>query len=200
MENTQIVTAGNMAASPGLLTVMFPDKEHAENAYNFLLEKGHAKEDITLVMSEGTRERYYPVATSYIKEVPTTDSTNIVLKDAAIGGAVGAGIVGAIAAVIAVGTTIMIPGMGFVIAGPLAAALTGAGAGGITGSIVGALVGAGIPESHANLYKEGIESGHILMSFHPQTNEDMAMLQRQWREQGGVVIAGAGNLPFAGSI
>lgn len=200
MEKQQTVNPGYVFNEPGLLTVMFPHKENAEAAYNFLLEKGHAKEDITLVMSEETRERYYPAQAGYVKEVPTTDSTNIVLKDAAIGGAVGAGIVGAIAAVVAVGTTIMIPGMGFVIAGPLAAALTGAGAGGITGSIVGALVGAGIPESHATLYKEGIESGHIMMSFHPQTNEDMALLQRQWRDQGGVVIAGAGHPPLAGTI
>jgi len=196
MENQQILQTGGLDTGRiPLLTVMFPDKESAESAYNFLLEKGHAKEDINLAMSHDTRERYYSA-----KEVPTTDSTNIVLKDAAIGGVVGASIVGIIAAVVAVGTTIMIPGMGFIIAGPIAAALTGAGAGGITGSVVGALVGAGIPESHAVLYKEGIEKGHIMMSFHPRTDEDMVMFGRQWREQGGVVVGGAGNMPYIGSI
>ncbi|GAA4465870.1 hypothetical protein GCM10023093_18810 [Nemorincola caseinilytica] len=196
MANDQIIREGGFNADRGLLTVMFPDKESAEKAFNFLLEKGHAREDITLAMSEETRTRYYPP----VKEVPTTDSTNIVLKDAAIGGAIGAGIVGAIAAVVAVGTTILIPGMGFIIAGPLAAGLTGAGAGGITGSIVGALVGAGIPESHAVIYKEGIESGRIIMSFHPRPDEDIAMLERHWKEQGGVVVSWPGNYPFVGAI
>lgn len=196
MENEKILETGELdTRREPLLTVMFPDKDSAECAYNFLLEKGHAKEDIHLAMSEDTRDRYFPM-----KEVKTTDSTNIVIKDAAIGGIIGAGIVGVIAAIVAVGTTIMIPGMGFVMAGPLAAAVAGAGAGGITGSIVGALIGAGIPESHAVLFKKGIEKGRIIMSFHPRRDEDMVLFGRQWREQGGVVIGGAGNMPYIGAM
>jgi hypothetical protein len=187
-------TGRSIYTDKGIVTVIFPDKEHAEQAYNFLLEKGYKKEDITLVMSEETRNKFYPMT-----EVDTTDSTSIVLKDAAIGGAVGAAIVGVIAAVVAVGTTIMIPGMGFIIAGPLAAALTGAGAGGITGSIVGALVGAGIPESHATLYKEGVENGSIIMSFHPEGNEDMAVLEQQWRGSSGIVITHPGSTGYIGA-
>lgn len=71
---------------------------------------------------------------------------------AGIGGAVGA----ALAAIAAVGTSLAIPGLGLVVAGPLAAALAGAGAGGATGGLLGALIGAGIPEHRAKVYDAGL--------------------------------------------
>ena len=49
-------------------------------------------------------------------------------------------------AVAAVGTTLLIPGLGIVVAGPLAAVIAGAGAGAATGGLIRALVGWNIPE------------------------------------------------------
>jgi len=73
-----------------------------------------------------------------------------------VGGAVGA----TLAAILAVGTSIVIPPLGaLVIAGPIAAALAGAGAGGATGGIIGALIGAGIPEHRARVYETGLQTG-----------------------------------------
>src|SRR5437879_5713335 len=51
-------------------------------------------------------------------------------------------------------TSIAIPGLGVIIAGPLAAGLAGAGAGALTGGLVGAFVGWGIPEEHAKQQRE----------------------------------------------
>ena len=56
-----------------------------------------------------------------------------------------------LAAVVAVGTPSLLPGINLVIAGPIAAALAGAGAGAVTGGVIGALVGVGIPEYRAGL-------------------------------------------------
>jgi hypothetical protein len=89
-------------------------------------------------------------------------------KGSAIGGTVGA-IAGAIAAV---GTSLIIPGLGIVIAGPIAAGLAGAGAGGITGGLLGALIGSGIPEARAKLYESGIKQGRIVMGVRPRYEED----------------------------
>ena len=57
------------------------------------------------------------------------------------------------------GTSLVIPGLGLIIAGPLAAGLAGAGAGGITGGLIGALVGSGIPEDRAKIYEDGKLNG-----------------------------------------
>ena len=66
-----------------------------------------------------------------------------------VGAAVGGGVGATLAAIFAVGSNVVVPGLGLVVAGPIAAALAGAGAGGATGGLVGALVGAGIPEERA---------------------------------------------------
>ena len=90
-----------------------------------------------------------------------------------------------LAGVAAVGTTLVLPGVGLVVAGPLAAALAGAGAGGITGGLIGALIGAGIPEERVKHYEEGIKNGGILMGVTPRSDEDVelhpAHLHRQRR-------------------
>ena len=89
---------------------------------------------------------------------------------------------GAIAAAIAaVGTTIAIPGLGLVLAGPIAAAIAGAGAGAATGGIVGALVGWNMPEERVKEYDEGIRNGGILMGVRPRNEEDANHLSTAWK-------------------
>jgi hypothetical protein len=162
-----------------MLTGMFGDRESTENAYNALHERGYAKDDINLLMSDETRNKYYS---------DKNDDSELGTKaaeSAGIGSAIG-GTVGAIVGVIAaIGTSVAIPGLGLVIAGPLAAGLAGAGAGGITGGIVGALVGAGIPEERAKMYESGIKDGHVVMGVEPRNDEDAEYLEQNWRTNRG---------------
>ncbi len=103
---------------------------------------------------------------------------------AGIGGAAG-GTVGAVLAVIAaVGTSIALPGIGLVIAGPIVAALAGAGAGGAAGGVVGALVGAGIPEHRAKVYDAGLRGGGILLGVESKSAEDADKLEKLLQDIG----------------
>jgi len=97
----------------------------------------------------------------------------------AVGGTLGA-IIGAVAAI---GTSVLIPGLGLVVAGPVAAALAGAGAGGATGGLIGALVGSGIPEEHAKVYDEGVRNGRIYMGVNARADEDAEYFEREWRDR-----------------
>ena len=111
----------------------------------------HAATTSTCVMSDDTRKRHFGGSAAGRE----TELGNKAAEGAGIGGAIG-GSLGAIAAAIAaVGTTIALPGLGLVIAGPLAAAIAGAGAGAATGGIVGALIGWGIPEERVKEYDAG---------------------------------------------
>jgi hypothetical protein len=92
----------------------------------------------------------------------------------AVGGAIGA----TAAAIAAIGTSLLIPGLGLVVAGPFAAALAGAGAGGITGGLVGGLVGMGIAESEAKEYEEKIKNGKIIVGAKPKNEEDYNYFQQ----------------------
>lgn len=164
-----------MASQKPLMTGLFPDRESAELGFNSLSERGYSKDDINVVMSDETKKKHFAA------EGTETELGNKAAEGAGVGGAVG-GTVGAIAAAIAaVGTTIAIPGLGLVLAGPIAAALAGAGAGAATGGIVGALVGWNMPEERVKQYDEGIRNGGILMGVHPKNDEDANHLSTAWR-------------------
>ncbi len=163
-----------MATDRQLMTGLFPDRDSAEQGYNALAERGYAKDDVNVVMSEDTKKRHFATAGE------ETELGNKAAEGAGIGGAIG-GTLGAIAAAVAaVGTTLVLPGLGLIIAGPLAAAVAGAGAGAASGGIIGALVGWGIPEERMKRYDDGIKNGGILMGVRPRNDEDAAYLEKSW--------------------
>lgn len=93
------------------------------------------------------------------------------LEKGGAGSAIG-GIIGALAAAIeAIGTTLVIPGAGLVLAGPIAAAFAGAGAGGA----IGALVGLGIPDEQAKQYENDIKAGGILIVLNTTPDKASAL-------------------------
>jgi hypothetical protein len=174
-------TRNRASADRPWVTGLFADPETAERGYRALIERGYVDKDINLMMSDDTRRRYFGSGEQ-------TEMGTKAAKGAGVGGAIG-GTVGALAAAVAaVGSSIAIPGLGLVIAGPLAAGLAGLGAGGATGGIVGALIGAGIPEERVKHYEKGIQSGGILMGVRPRSDEDAAYLEREWNTMGGTHI------------
>ena len=78
-----------------------------------------------------------------------------------------------------------LPGLGLVLAGPLAVALGAAGAAGLTVGLIGALSDWGIPEERAKQYEPGIRDGGILMGVRPRTDEDARHFKQQWEAIGG---------------
>ena len=169
-----------MATNDPMLTGLFRDRDSAERAYQSISDRGYSRDDVNVVMSDETRKRDFLSAGA-----PQTELGTKAAEGAGIGGAIG-GSLGAIAAAIAaVGTTIALPGLGLVIADPLAAAIAGAGAGAATGGIVGALIGWGIPEERVKQYDQGIREGGILMAVRPRSDEDAAHLEQSWRTNQG---------------
>jgi uncharacterized protein (TIGR02271 family) len=164
----------------GMLTGLFYDRDSAERAYQGLSDRGYTKDDINLVMSDETRKKLF-ANDGTVK----TELGNKAAEGAGIGGAVGGTIGAVLAAATAVGTTLVIPGLGLVVAGPLAAAAAGAGAGAATGGLVGALVGAGIPEERVKHYESGLKQGGILMGVKPRSEEDAAHFEQHWRSNKG---------------
>lgn len=160
-----------------MLTGMFEDRESVERAYSSMHDRGYTKDDINLVMSDETRKKHFSKGET---EVGTK-----AMEGAGTGSAIG-GTVGAIAgAIAAIGTSLLIPGLGLVIAGPLAAALAGAGAGAATGGLIGALVGSGMPEERARLYNDGVKDGKIVMGVNTRNDEDAKFFAEDWQKNKG---------------
>ncbi len=179
MATTATTSAG--AGDSRLVTGLFHDRESAENAYRSVSSRGYGKDDVNLVMSDETRARHF----AGDDRGGQTELGTKAAEGAGIGGAIGGGLGAVIAAVAAIGTNLVLPGAGLVIAGPLAAAVAGAGAGGAAGGIIGALIGWGIPEERVAHYEEGIKKGGILMAVRPKSDEDAAYFENDWRANRG---------------
>lgn len=169
----------------GMVTALFHDRDSAERAYQSVSSRGYGKDDVNLVMSDETRSKHFA------KDSGTTTVLGTkAAEGAGVGGAIGGTLGAIVAAVAAVGTSIAIPGLGLIIAGPLAAAIAGAGAGGAAGGLVGALIGWGIPEERVQRYESGIKNGGILMGVKARSRDDAKYFQTEWeRNQGSDVYA-----------
>src|SRR3990170_1047606 len=161
-----------------MLTGMFRDRESTEGAYRSLRDRGYSDDDINVLMSDETRDKYY-------KDRDTVLDDNKALEGAGTGGAIGGTLGAIIGGIAAIGTNVLLPGLGLVVWGPIAAALAGAGAGGLTGGLVGALIGSGIPEEHAAEYEQGIKNGGIVMGVKPRNEEDAKYFEEEFRRHNG---------------
>jgi hypothetical protein len=133
----------------------------AEAAVREISKWGYTRDDVSILMSDTTRNKEFGL-----------EAGSKAAEGASVGGAVGGAVGAVLAALAAVGTSIALPGLGLVIAGPIAAALAGAGAGGATGGLIGLLVGAGIPEHRAKVYDAGLREGGILVGVQAKSDED----------------------------
>jgi hypothetical protein len=172
-------TSGSTAKRSGMVTGLFRDRESAERAYGSIESRGYTKEDVNLVMSDETRKKHFAV------DNRETELGSKALEGAGTGAAIGGAVGATLAAIAAIGTTLALPGLGLLIAGPIAAALAGAGAGGATGGLIGALVGAGIPEETVKRYEDGIKKGGIMMGVTPRTAEDASYFEEDWKKNRG---------------
>jgi len=160
-----------------LITGLFDTEAAAENAVSQLKAMGYGSNEITIVM----RDRGAAATLA-------TDTGSRTLEGVGEGAVIG-GVIGAVlGGLLAIGS-VVIPGVGLIAAGPLAAMWAGAGMGGLAGSVIGWLVGAGIPEDVAPYYERGLAAGGVVVAVacHPG---DEARVQNVL-QGGAVAYAGA---------
>ncbi len=152
--------------SKNFVTGLFKTRAAAEAAVDAIIKRGYTRDDISVLMSDSTKDKEFAVQT----RSHAADGLGI---GGMIGGTVGA----VLAAMAAVGTSIAVPGLGLFVAGPIAAALAGAGAGGATGGLIGMLIGTGIPEHRAKVYDTGVRGGGILLGAQAKSNDEVDRLE-----------------------
>ena len=149
--------------------------EHVSGIFNSTAQLNQATDsldrmglgnDISLLMSEETRSYYGDTSKEEIRGVEGFEHTSKMPEGTATGGLTG-GILGAIIGGLTLVGSILIPGSGLLVAGPLVGAITGGAIGVATGGLLGALVGAGIPETEAKYYEESLKKeGNALLVAH----------------------------------
>jgi hypothetical protein len=152
--------------SKNFVTGFFKTRAAAEAAVDAIIKRGYTRDDISVLMSDSTQSKEFAV-----------QAKSHAADGLGIGGAIGGTVGAVLAAIVGVGTAIAVPGLGLVVAGPIAAALAGAGAGATTGGLIGLLVGTGIPEHRAKVYDSGVRGGGILLGVEAKTGEEVDKLE-----------------------
>ena len=165
-----------------MLTGLFRDRDSAERAYQSISDRGYSRDDVNVVMSDETRKRHFSGATATAAKPSSAPRRPKAPASAARSAAAWAP---SPRRSRRSARRSRLPGLGLVIAGPLAAAIAGAGAGAATGGIVGALIGWGIPEERVKEYDQGIRDGGILMAVRPRNDEDASYLENSWKSNRG---------------
>jgi hypothetical protein len=167
-----------------MVTAVFRDPIKGQSAYDGLLHRGYASKGINVLMSDTTRSTYFP----HDRDDEHIAASNYAAEGMGVGGAIGTAVGATMAAVMAIGTNIIVPGLGLVVAGPIAAALAGGGAGAVTGGLIGGLVGLGIPEPNARAYQEALREGGVIIGVVPKGEDDVAHLKRYFEDMHGESI------------
>jgi hypothetical protein len=152
--------------SKNFVTGLFKTRAAAEAAVDAIIKRGYTRDDISVLMSDATKNKEFAVQTKSHAAVGM-----------GVGGAIGGTVGAVLLAIAAVGTSIAIPGIGLVVAGPIAAALAGAGAGATTGGLIGLLIGTGMTDHRAKVYDTGVRGGGILLGVEAKTSDDVEKLE-----------------------
>src|SRR5262245_66138024 len=170
-----------MADTPKLVHVVFPNQRDAEQAFDYLAGLGYEDTEVNVLMSETTRSCFSQAKAEGEKHPAGTMAT----EGMGVGGAIGTAVGATIAAIAAIGTSVALPGVGLIVAGPLAAALAGGGAGAVTGGLIGALVGAGMTEQNAEAYEEALRNGGVALAVTPRNSDDSDAIEKKFKEFNG---------------
>jgi hypothetical protein len=151
-----------MNANQTMVVGVFRRPADAQRCYDVLLERGFGDDQFNLMMSEQTRTLYgHPMGppAHEADQHHHHGHESRAMEGMGVGGAIGTAIGGSIAAIAAIGTSLLVPGLNVIVAGPLAAALAGGGAGAVTGGLLGGLIGLGIKEDKVETYHKAIHEG-----------------------------------------
>jgi len=162
-----------------LVSAVFRDRSKANQAYHWLMTHGYTSDDVNVLMSDTTRSKYNE------EHDGKNTSGNLGVEGVATGGTIGTVIGATAAAIAAIGTSIALPGLGLIVAGPLLAALAGGGAGAVAGGLIGGLVGLGITESNAKAYESALKEGGVVLGVTPANSEDQSRIKEVFGELDG---------------
>ena len=162
-----------------VVSAVFQDRYDAIEAHSFVKSLGYADSEINVLMSDSTRKKFDE------EKDPRHDAGTMGLEGVATGGMIGTAVGATAAAIAAIGTAVLIPGLGLLVAGPIVAALAGGGAGAVTGGLIGGLVGLGIPESNAKAYESALKNGGVVVGVATRDSKDVSKIRHRFEELRG---------------
>ena len=182
------------------VSASFKDLDGALDATAELETRGYRRDQVSVFMATDTRDHFIDTHPRYgdfedhafIVEEVELEKHRKTAEGASTGGAIGGALGAAGAAVLAVGTTLVVPPLGIAVAGPAAAALAGLGAGAATGGLVGALVGAGMSEYRAKHFQKLVKDGRVIVGVNTETEPERHDVEEILTDHGGDLVVAEG--------
>jgi hypothetical protein len=177
MGTISFANAFNRGGDAGALTGLFPDRASAERAYQSIAIRGYSKHDIHVLMSAQTRKRYFSGAASRRTPLGRKAAESIGLS-----GGIGAVLGALVVALLAFGSSLVMPGGGREMLLLVAAALAGAVTGGAVGGCIGAFFDWSVSEALVKPYEAALAAGGILLVLRPRSEFDARSIWTDWRQ------------------
>jgi hypothetical protein len=160
----------NKSTYTRVLTCIFDSVADAETACTELVNRGYAPDEITVIMSDATRDRYFEQREHDIQ--PAINSPEETGVETAIEVLVGV--------VAAFGSLVAVPGIGLIVGGPPITSLTEENRNKHYTGITETLIQAGIPEEEAVYYEDSLKAGGIVIGVAPRDDEDRKAILDEW--------------------
>lgn len=162
-----------------MVSAVFRDHDASDEAFAYLDSLGYHDQDINVLMSD---ENHAETLAS--RDPQRYTAGTYATEGMGVGGAIGTALGASVMAAITLGS-VTIPGLGFLIAGPIVAALAGGGAGAVTGGLVGRLIGAGMTEQNAQAYDAALREGGVVLGVYPHNAAEAETIQTRFVALGG---------------
>jgi hypothetical protein len=161
---------------------VFTTVDEARHAVHALLRTGFRKEQITVVCSDETKERYF-------REFEHQDPAGTHTPTATIAGGTLGAIIGGLTVIVAAAGT---GSLALWAAGPITA-----WAGGVAGGLIGAMMTRGVEKELANFYQQAVVEGQILVAAEEADDDGTAEKTRQPSlETAARILASSGARPL----
>ncbi len=141
------------------ITGLFDNSEHAGMAVSELKAKDLA-DNLSVISKDSSGE----------SDIHTVEGNPL---HGAKGGAIAGAAVGGLGA-LAIGTSaVTLPGLGLLVAGPIATTLASMAGGALTGGLVGALVDQGVSKDLAEDFDQNVRNGQVLAAISVEDSDDV---------------------------
>lgn len=169
---------------PGTVSGVFFTKKDADMAYHALLKLGHTHDDISVLMSDETLNKYERPHPEDAEEFVTSGEENDL--DVPVDKPKGV----LVNAIISITSMISIPGLGIAISNTLLKKIYNLTSEDSPEQTVGGILSSSVPEEHADSYGDSMKEGGIIISVDPRNSQEKKAIVKNFRENNGQDILG----------
>lgn len=176
--------SGSTYNLPGTVSGVFFTKKDADMAYHALLKLGHTHDDISVLMSDETLNKYERPHPEDAEEFVTSQD----VMDNKVPEEKSKGVFAS--AIISITSMISIPGLGIAISNTLLKKIYNLTSDETAEKTVGGILSANVPEEHTDSYGDSMKEGGIIISVDPRNAQEKKDIIRNFIENNGQDILG----------